>query len=109
MAQSGNRQPTDKENLDDHFEVLHLESIGRAEVDFGLSASDSSAASQDTFPKIKVKQLANVPVIERPLTAQQAAKLKHDKFVEAFHGRLAGIKRGVDELNGRLDFMEKRN
>ena len=108
-AIGANRQPTDKENLDDHFEVLPLEIIGQAEVDFGLSASDSSAASQDTFPKIKVKQPANAPVIERPLTAQQVAKLKHDKYLEAFHGRLAGIKRGVDALSSRLDKMEKRN
>jgi hypothetical protein len=99
-AIGANRQPTDKENLDDHFEVLPLEIIGQAEVDFGLSASDSSAASQDT---------ANAPVIERPLTAQQVAKLKHDKYLEAFHGRLAGIKRGVDALSSRLDKMEKRN
>jgi len=108
-AIGANRQPTDKENFDDHFEVLPSETIERAEVDFGLLVTDSSAASQDTFPKIKVKQPASALAVERPLTAQQAAKLKHDKFVEAFHGRLAGIKRGVDELNGKLDKMEKRN
>jgi hypothetical protein len=103
-----NRQPTDKENLDDHFEVLPSETVERAEVDFGLSGSDGGSESLNTFPKIRVKKTENAPAIERSLTAQQAAKLKHDKFVEAFHGRLAGIKRGVDELNGRLDVMEKR-
>jgi hypothetical protein len=60
----------------------------------------------DTFSKIK--QQVSAPVTERPLTAQQAAKLKHDMYLEVFHGRLAGIKRGVDALNGRLDVMEKR-
>ena len=108
-AIGANRQTTDKENLADHFEVLPSETIERAEVDFGLLASDSSAAFQDTFPKINVKKLAFAPAVERPLTAQQAAQLKHDKFVQSFHGRLAGIKRGVDELNGKLDKMEKRN
>ncbi len=107
-ATSANRQPTDKENLADHFEVLPSEKIKRAEVNSGLSGSDISSDSKETFQKIKVKQPANAQAAERPLTDQQAAKLKHDKFVEAFHGRLAGIKRGVDELNGRLDVMEKR-
>ena len=107
-AISANRQPTDKENLDDHFEVLPSEKIKRAEVDSGLSVSASSSESKETFAKIKIKQQVSSPAAERPLTAQQVAKLKHDKFVEAFHGRLAGIKRGVDELNGRLDVMEKR-
>ena len=63
---------------------------------------------QILFQKIKVKQQVSPQAAERTLAAQQAAKLKHDKFIEAFHGRLAGIKRGVDELNGRLDVMEKR-
>ena len=68
----------------------------------------SNSASQEAFPKNIVKQKASAPVADSILTAEQVAKLKHDKFVEAFHGRLAGIKRGVDELNGRLDVMEKR-
>jgi hypothetical protein len=107
-AIGANRQPTDKENLDDHFEILPSEKIKRAENNSGLSVSDSSSESKEIFPKIKVKQQVSPPASERTLAAQQAAKLKHDKFVEAFHGRLAGIKRGVDELNGRLDVMEKR-
>ncbi len=102
-----NRQPTDKENLKDHFEVLPSEKIERAEVDFGLSVPVSSSESHEIFLKIKVKQQEGAAVTDRPLTAQQAAKLKHDKYVEAFRGRLAGIKRGVDALNGRLDVMEK--
>ena len=107
-AISANRQPTDKENLHDHFEVLPSETIAQAEVDFGFSGVDSGSESPDTFPKIKIKQPASAPAVERPLTAQQVAKIKHDKYLEAFHGRLAGIKRGVDALNGRLDVMEKR-
>jgi len=103
-----NRQPTDKENSNDHFEVLSSEKIERAEVDLGLSVSGRSSELNEIFPKIKIKQQESTSATERPLTAQQAAKLKHDKYVEAFRGRLAGIKRGVDELNGRLDVMEKR-
>jgi len=103
-----NRQPTDKENSNDHFEVLSSEKIERAEVDLGLSVSGRSSELNEIFPKIKIKQQESTSSTERPLTAQQAAKLKHDKYVEAFRGRLAGIKRGVDELNGRLDVMEKR-
>jgi len=107
-AIGANLQPTDKENLDDHFEVLPSEKIKRAEDDLGRSVADSSSESKETFAKIKVKQQASPLAAERTLAAQQAAKQKHDKYVEAFHGRLAGIKRGVDELNGRLDVMEMR-
>jgi hypothetical protein len=107
-AIGANLQPTDKENLDDHFEVLPSEKIKRAEDDLGRSVADSSSESKETFAKIKIKQQVSPLAAERTLAAQQAAKQKHDKYVEAFHGRLAGIKRGVDELNGRLDVMEMR-
>jgi len=45
-----------------------------------------------------------------PLTAaeQQEAKLKREKMMDEFHGRVAGIKHNVDALNHRLsDFEEK--
>ena len=103
-----NRQPTDKENYKDHLEVLPSKMIERAEVDFGPAALKSSSRSEVTFSKIVVKQQVVPAVMKTALTAQQAAKLKHDKNREAFHGRLAGIKRGVDALNSRLDVMEKR-
>jgi hypothetical protein len=41
-------------------------------------------------------------------TAAQLAKAKHDKFMEAFHGRLAGIKHEVDEVNQKLDKFEQK-
>ena len=44
------------------------------------------------------------------MTAQELedAKRKREKFSDEFHGRLAGIKHNVDELNDRLtDFEEK--
>ena len=42
-----------------------------------------------------------------PLTAQQAAKLKHDKSVDAFHARIASIKRNVDNINSQLTTGKK--
>jgi len=40
--------------------------------------------------------------------AQQEAKLKREKMMDEFHGRVAGIKHNVDALNNRLsDFEEK--
>jgi hypothetical protein len=42
-----------------------------------------------------------------PLTAQQTAKLKHDKSVDAFHARIAGIKRNVDNINSQLTTGKK--
>jgi uncharacterized protein YnzC (UPF0291/DUF896 family) len=39
---------------------------------------------------------------------QQEAKLKREKMMDEFHGRVAGIKHNVDVLNERLsDFEEK--
>ena len=39
---------------------------------------------------------------------QQEAKLKREKMMDEFHGRVAGIKHNVDALNNRLtDFEEK--
>ena len=39
---------------------------------------------------------------------KQAAKIKREKMMDEFHGRVAGIKHNVDVLNDRLtDFEEK--
>jgi len=48
-----------------------------------------------------------VQIGKPPLTAQQAAKLKHDKSLDAFHARIAGIKRNVDNINSQLTTGKK--
>ena len=48
-----------------------------------------------------------VQISKPPLIAQQAAKLKHDKSVDAFHARIAGIKRNVDNINSQLTTGKK--
>jgi hypothetical protein len=40
--------------------------------------------------------------------AQQEAKLKRDKMMDEFHGRVAGIKHNVDQLNHRLSDFEEQ-
>jgi len=70
-------------------------------------ASHSNSASQEAFPKNIVKQKAIAPIADSILTAQQVAKLKQDKSVDAFHARIAGIKRNVDNINSQLTTGKK--
>jgi len=52
--------------------------------------------------------LSGLVQIGKPrLIAQQAAKQKHDKYVDAFHARIAGIKRNVDNINSQLTTGKK--
>ena len=50
-----NRQPTEKENLEDHFEDLPSDKIERGHVDFGSSVSQSNVDSQQPSPTGGVK------------------------------------------------------
>lgn len=98
-----NRQLTDKENLKDHFEVLPSDKMERAQVDFGNSVSHSSSNGSEQPSSTGNIKNGDKPVdLKAPLTAQQIAKNKRN----AFHGRLAGIKRDVGSISLKLDAME---
>jgi phage antirepressor YoqD-like protein len=67
----------------------------------------SNSATQEAFPKNIVKQKASAPVTNPILTTQQIAKLKHDKSLDAFHARIADIKRNVENINSQLTTGKK--
>lgn len=102
-----NRQPIDKENLKDHYEALPSGNIERKKVEFASTSTQSSVDLQQVLSNGVVNKQGLSTSVEFPLTAQQAAKLKHDKFADTFQGRLAGIKRNNDSLHSKLDAIEK--
>ena len=109
-----NRQGVDNGNLQSHFEALPSGAVERKKVDFPtsnkLSGSASPAASAASSQSARQPSAKITPSPRAPLTAQELeeAKRKREKFSDEFHGRLAGIKHNVDELNDRLtDFEEK--
>lgn len=107
-----NRQTIDEKSLEDHFEGLPSGKIERSKVDFSGFESQSSTASQQGLSigvankKASITSVTPEP-IQPQLSAQQAAKLKQDKFKEAFQSRVAGIKQKNDSLISKLDAIEK--
>ena len=111
---SPNRQGVENGKIQSHFEPLPSETVERKKVDFPTSDNHGSNANPtanvvtaDASHKAASK-LAPSPRV--PMTAEelQEAKRKREKFSDEFHGRLAGIKHNVEELNERLsDFEEK--
>lgn len=97
-----NRQPTDKENLKDHFVVLPSNTIESARVNFGKSASQVSMGTDQSSSTGKGKQDDKPAHVTAALTSQQVTKTKRDAFL----GRLAGIKRDVGSISHKLDVME---
>jgi hypothetical protein len=98
-----NRQQMDQDNFKDHFEVLPSDTIDRTRVDVGISVSQNRMEAQKTSPAVHVKRDDPAAMVKGLLTTQQVAKQKRD----AFHGRLAGIKRDVGSISLKLDAMEK--
>jgi hypothetical protein len=97
-----NRQPTDKENLKDHFEVLPSSTIESARVNLGNSASQVSMGTEQPSSTGKGKQDDKPAHVTAALTSQQVTKTKRDAFL----GRLAGIKRDVGSISLKLDAMD---
>jgi hypothetical protein len=99
---STNRQGVDNGKIESHFETLPSGEVVRKKVDFAAEAANVKTGS---------KPASRTNVRPRPpltATEQQAAKLKREKMMDEFHGRVAGIKHNVDALNDRLtDFEEK--
>jgi hypothetical protein len=109
-----NRQGVDHGKIEDHFEALPSEQIERAKVDFSSSIDGKSATAATPSPSPPQIKVVRPPVGKPAPTAAlspqelQAIKLKREKMMEEFHGRVAGIKHNVDALNDRLtDFEEK--
>ena len=97
-----NRQGVDNGNLQSHFEALPSGNNQPGHVNPAANMLTADA------PHKSAAKLAPAP--RAPMTAQELedAKRKREKFSDEFHGRLAGIKHNVDELNDRLtDFEEK--
>ena len=98
---SPNRQGLDNGKIQSHFEALPSDRVERKLANLPLGESQRSHATP-------AGKLALAP--RAPMTAQELedSKRQREKFSEAFHGRLAGIKHNVEELNERLsDFEEK--
>ena len=98
-----NRQPTEIENLNDHFEVLPSNKTDRARVDLGSSIVQFNTVAEQSSLNGNPKHEDKTVHVKAPLTAQQVTKNKRDAFL----GRLAGIKRDVGSISLKLDAMEK--
>lgn len=109
-----NRQGVEHGKIEDHFETLPSEEIVREKVDFAspINTPPSSAATPSTaLPKKKNARPLTRQTPTRPaLSAEElhAIKVKREKMMEEFHGRVAGIKHNVDALNDRLTDFEER-
>lgn len=106
-----NRQAVDSEHLQDHLEALPSTAVERAKVDFPTSPEKKPAQrppTAGTNRNAKSKPAA-MPSPRANAPTRTAAQLsEHEKFLEAFHGRLAGIKHDVDQINDRLDVFEQK-
>ena len=97
-----NRQSVDNGKIESHFEALPSDQVVRKKVDFAAEAANLKTG---TKPAAKPSDRPRAP-----LTAadQQEAKLKREKLMAEFHGRVAGIKNNVNALNDRLSNFEEK-
>ena len=109
-----NRQSVDNGNIQSHFEPLPSSNIALKKLDFPTSdiqTGNASPAAKVVPADASRKPAPNLaPVTRAPMTAKELedAKRQREQLNTAFHGRLAGIKHNVEELNERLtDFEEK--
>jgi len=108
-----NRQALGHKNLESHFEALPSGTIERKKVDFpsGTTTAEKTTITPQTSTKPRPATAGKSKQVSRtPLTAaeQQAAKVKREKMMDEFHGRVAGIKHNVDALNDRLSDFEEQ-
>lgn len=104
-----NRQAVEGEAIKDHFEPLPPSKLERATVNFPQSDGLSGSKAHPAGPSVSSAKV-NVSTTHQPTSSptQPALQLKRETFNDEFHGRLAGIKHNVEELNERLtDFEEK--
>jgi hypothetical protein len=111
-APGPNRQGLDHKNIESHFETLPSGSVERKKVDFGNGTTNALGyKTSPTGVNPGGRVLRKGPSTPRaPMTAAELkeAKLRREKMMDEFHGRVAGIKHNVDVLNDRLtDFEEQ--
>ena len=108
-----NRQGLDNKNIASHFATLPAGALERQTVDFSSSTDTASKpiakTAANTKPAAKsTMRPGKAPRPSMTVAEQQEAKVKREKMMDEFHGRVAGIKHNVDVLNERLsDFEEK--
>jgi len=112
LPPADNRQALDDEHLKDHFEALPSTATERKQVDFPTSSPAPSATKPAPAAlgavSAKTKTTVAATAAQRQATQTTAQHTQHEKFIEAFHGRLAGIKHEVDQINDRLDVFEHK-
>jgi hypothetical protein len=107
-----NDQGVAKEHLQDHIEALPDTHVPRNTAEFSNKVihaapdAQAPAVARGKVVKKAISTATRAPAVSA--TAAQLAKAKHDKFMEEFHGRLAGIKHEVDEVNHKLDVFEQK-
>jgi hypothetical protein len=99
-APSLNRQGVNNEKITSHFEPLPSDDVERKKVDL--------SAPQDKGRSSAVRNKANGARAPMSETERQQASLNKNSAMDAFHGRLAGIKQNVDTLNSRLTDLEEK-
>lgn len=112
LSTTDNRQALDNEHLEDHFEPLPSTTVALKNVDFPTSSptpgSAKPAPAAVASRNAKAKPAVAATAAQRQAALAAAQQAQHEKFLEAFHGRLAGIKHDVDQINDRLDVFEHK-
>ena len=98
-----NNQAVDNGKVLSHFEKTPETAIVRNTVDFTHATHSSGSTAARTTSASTRKPLAKAA----PRTLTEAERLQRQKMMEAFHGRVAGIKQNVDQLNNRLTTLEE--
>jgi predicted nucleic acid-binding Zn-ribbon protein len=88
------------DKITSHFEPLPSGDVERKKVDL--------SASQDKGSSSALRSTANGARAPLNATERQQATLNKNNAMDAFHGRLAGIKQNVDALNSRLTDLEEK-
>ena len=116
-----NLQPVDHKPIADHFEVPPKDARPLGES--ATPKSDPIANKASPKPLQSVAAKAAVTQAKQPIAKPQTIgassaissaeaqkiALAHKAQMEAFHGRLAGIKHNVDDLNHKLDDLENKS
>ena len=117
---SNNLQPIEQKPIADHFETLPSDARPLGETATPKSSPIANRASptpqQSVATKTAVAQATPLAKSQKVVTSSaispaEAEKiaLAHKAQMEAFHGRLAGIKHTVDDLNHKLDDLENKS
>jgi len=115
-----NLQPVENKPIADHFETLPIDARPLGESATPKSNPIANKAATKPLQSVTTKAaVARANPLAKPqkigassaISSAEAQKiaLAHKAQMEAFHGRLAGIKHNVDELNNKLDDLENKS